>query len=415
MEIENGFKQTEVGVIPNDWEVRKLGSILKVVGGGAFRSTDSSSTGVKWLKISNVGINQAIWDDESYLPIELIKNNENFLLKENDYVLALTRPILDRKLKITRLKKDDVPALLNQRVGKIETAKSNSIQFAYYLFQKFETINALIQSMAGTDPPNLGNWGIYNVNCAIPPTLQEQTAIATALSDTDTLISSLEKLIAKKRNIKQGAMQELLKPKKGWEVKRLGDIASLKARIGWQGLTTSEYRTSGDYFLITGTEFKKGLIDWGKCFYVDEERFIQDKNIQIKQHDVLVTKDGTIGKIALIKSLPKPATLNSGVFVIRPINESFNPEFFYYLLLSDVFIKFLGQLTAGSTINHLYQKDFVTFKFSVPKTISEQQSIAKILLDMDEEITSLESKLEKYHQVKSGMMQNLLTGKIRLV
>jgi type I restriction enzyme S subunit len=199
-----------------------------------------------------------------------------------------------------------------------------------------------------------------------------------------------------------------------WEVKKLGEVATLKARIGWQGLTTSEYRKSGDYYLITGTEFKNGFIDWDNCFFVEEERYKQDKNIQIKEHDVLITKDGTIGKVALIKYLSKPATLNSGVFVIRPIINSFNPEFFYYILLSEVFLKFLSQLSAGSTINHLYQKNFVSFQFLIPKTIDEQKQIATILTDMDAEIESLEQKRDKYTMLKQGMMQQLLTGKIRI-
>ena len=142
----------------------------------------------------------------------------------------------------------------------------------------------------------------------IPPTIEEQKAIATALSDADELIQSLEKLIVKKRAIKQGAMQELLKPKEGWKTK-LGDVATLKARIGWQGLTTAEYKKTGDYLLITGTEFKNGFIDWENCFYVEYDRYKQDRNIQVKEKDILVTKDGTIGKVAFIKTLTKPATL----------------------------------------------------------------------------------------------------------
>ena len=123
---------------------------------------------------------------------------------------------------------------------------------------------------------------------------------------------------------------------------------------------------------------------------------------------------GTIGKVALIKHLEKPATLNSGVFVIRPIEGAFHPDFFYYLLCSNVFSTFLTQLSAGSTINHLYQKDFVNFIYKTPSTIAEQTAIATILSDMDAEIATLETKLAKTRQIKQGMMHNLLTGRIRL-
>ena len=209
-------------------------------------------------------------------------------------------------------------------------------------------------------------------------------------------------------------MQQLLKPKEGWEEIELGRSAIIKARIGWHGLTTDEYKNSGDYYLITGTEFKNGFIDWNSCHFVEFERYRQDKNIQIKKHDILVTKDGTIGKVALIKEVPKPATLNSGVFVIRPVDNSFNPEFFYYVLLSNAFYRFLSQLSAGSTINHLYQKDIISFRFNIPRSETEQKRIAKILSDMDNEIEVLDKQLKKYQKLKQGFMHILLTGKIRL-
>ena len=244
---------------------------------------------------------------------------------------------------------------------------------------------------------------------------KDQEAIAEALSDADALIESLEQLIAKKRHLKQGAMQELLRPRDGWVEKRLGNTAILKARIGWQGLTTAEYLNSGSFCLVTGTDFKGGFIDWSNCHYVEESRYRQDKNIQLKEHDVLVTKDGTIGKVALVNRLDKLATLNSGVFVIRPIENAFYPDFFYYLLCSRMFTDFLAQLSAGSTINHLYQKDFVNFLYKTPATVHEQTAIAAILSDMDAEIAALEAKLAKYRQIKQGMMYNLLTGRIRLI
>lgn len=199
-----------------------------------------------------------------------------------------------------------------------------------------------------------------------------------------------------------------------WEMKLLGNTAILKARIGWQGLTTSEYLESGDYYLVTGTEFKDGYIDWDNCHYVTESRYKQDKNIQLKENDILVTKDGTIGKVALINNLHKPATLNSGVFVIRPLNGAFHPVFFYYLLSSNLFKEFLAQLSAGSTINHLYQKDFVNFLYNTPPTLAEQEAIAEALGDADALIESLEQLISKKRQIKQGAMQELLIGKRRL-
>jgi len=195
-----------------------------------------------------------------------------------------------------------------------------------------------------------------------------------------------------------------------WDVKNLLDNFTLKARIGWQGLTTEEYLSTGDYGLVTGTDFRDGYIDWDNCVYVEKIRYVQDKNIQLKLNDVLVTKDGTIGKVAFVNKLPNPTTLNSGIFVVRPKNPNIDERFFYYILMSSYFDMFLSRITAGSTITHLYQKDFSTFNFILPPR-SEQTAIANVLSDTDAYIISLEKLIEKKRQIKEGAMQELLKPK----
>ena len=297
--------------------------------------------------------------------------------------------------------------------------KETDIKFMSYVLYDMN-LNQYSESSA---QPGLSVKKILELEYPIPKNKEEQTAIAEALSDMDSLISSLQKLIEKKKAIKQGAMQELLTGKKRlpgfnkeWEELNFAASAKLKARIGWQGLTTSEYLQSGFAYLITGTDFHSGRIKWDTCHFVDEKRYKQDLNIQIKKHDILLTKDGTIGKVAYISDIQKPTTLNSGVFVIRPAKEnSFDPNFVYHVLNSFIFDNFLAKLSAGSTINHLYQKDFVGFTFKAPSELVEQQAIAQVLSDMDNDIDQLEKKLAKCQQIKQGMIQELLTGRIRLV
>lgn len=413
MELKPGYKQSEVGVIPEDWKLQPLYELAeKIMVGIASAATHAyRDRGIVMFRNQNI--------KPGYL------NDSDILYIDPDYEMAF---------KNKRLKAND---LLIARTGYPGTASIVPPQYAGA--QSFTTLITrpnlslidvrflccFINSSKGQvyfERNQIGG-GQKNVNAGslkylpipFPPTLAEQEAIAEALSDADALIESLEQLIAKKRQIRQGALQELLKPKTDWIEKTLGKTTILKARIGWQGLTTAEYLDSGDYYLVTGTEFENGYIEWDNCHFVAEFRYKQDKNIQLNEHDVLVTKDGTIGKIALVTQLEKPATLNSGVFVIRPLDDAFHPVFFYYLLCSNLFTEFLGQLSAGSTINHLYQKDFVNFTYKTPATIAEQEDIAAILSDMDAEITTLEEKLVKAHQIKQGMMQELLTGRIRLV
>lgn len=195
-----------------------------------------------------------------------------------------------------------------------------------------------------------------------------------------------------------------------WEIINLNKNFTLKARIGWQGLTVSEYLNLGSYTLVTGTDFKKGYIDWNNVVFVAKERYVQDPNIQLKAGDILVTKDGTIGKVAFISHLQNPATLNSGIFVIRPTKSGITSQYIYYVLMSFYFNDFLSRITAGSTITHLYQKDFIHFNFPLPP-LTEQQAIAEALSNADSWIDSLEVLIEKKRLIKQGAIQELLRPK----
>lgn len=200
-----------------------------------------------------------------------------------------------------------------------------------------------------------------------------------------------------------------------WEATRIDKLCCLKARIGWQGLTTGEYLPQGDYVLITGTDFNDGYIDWKNCYYVSKWKYDQDINIQIKEGDVLISKDGTIGKVAFLDSIPGPGTLNSGVFVVRPKQDNvMNKAYLSWIFKSIWFKSFIDQLTVGSTINHLYQKDFVKFQLVYPNDISEQSRIATALSAIDNLISELGKLIEKKRAIKKGAMQQLLTGKKRL-
>ena len=295
--------------------------------------------------------------------------------------------------------------------------EDNIIKYIYYVLEAMH-LNQYVESSA---QPGLSVNKLLNLLAYVSTDSNEQQRIATVLADIDAMISSLKTLIAKKKAIKLSAMQELLTGKKRlpgfsgeWINFNLMKHSKIKARIGWQGLKKSEYLDSGYALLITGTDFDDGKVEWDSCHYVTRSRYEQDRNIQIQDNDILITKDGSLGKAALVQGLTKPATLNSGIFVIRPMQNAYDPVFVYHILSSFVFKDFLDKLSAGSTIIHLYQKDVGKFEFGLPPTIEEQEAIAALLSEMDSEIEALQQKLEKYRQLKQGMMQQLLTGKIRL-
>lgn len=198
-----------------------------------------------------------------------------------------------------------------------------------------------------------------------------------------------------------------------WKVKNVSESCLIKARIGWQGLKKTEYMSSGDYLLITGTDFDNGQVNWRTCAYVSKARYEQDSNIKIRPQDILISKDGTIGKVAYLGMIPKAGTLNSGIFVIRANDRKIDQVFLSKIFMSFYFEDFLNRLVAGSTINHLYQKDFVKFCFPLPNS-EEQAAIAAALSDVDSLISALTKKIEKKKAIKQGLMQQLLTGKKRL-
>ena len=199
-----------------------------------------------------------------------------------------------------------------------------------------------------------------------------------------------------------------------WEVFSVGEDCIVKARIGWQGLKTSEYLLSGEFGLITSTDIVDGDINWKTCFFVNKERYLQDSNIIVRNGDILVSKDGTIGKVGIVSNMPFPSTLNSGIFVIRTANSNIQQNGLTLAFVSSYFKSFIKRLTAGSTIVHLYQKDIVEFKFPLPSKKTEQEKIFQTLLNADKLISSLSKMIEKKRLIKQGAMQQLLTGKKRL-
>lgn len=149
-----------------------------------------------------------------------------------------------------------------------------------------------------------------------------------------------------------------------WVVKKIKHRCYVKGRVGWKGLKSSEFLKDGFSYLVTGTDFKNDTVDWDNCYHIDEERYNEDPYIQLQNEDLLITKDGTIGKLAVVTNLDKPACLNSGIFVVRSTNVDFSTRFLLWVLKSSTFSDFNGLTTYGSTIQHLYQNVFMEFAFA---------------------------------------------------
>lgn len=192
-----------------------------------------------------------------------------------------------------------------------------------------------------------------------------------------------------------------------WNIKRIKYFAQLKGRIGWQGLTSDEYTDVGPY-LITGIDFSDGGINWENCVHITEERWAEAPEIHIKNGDLLITKDGTVGKVAIVENLQGKASLNSGVLLIKTSGD-YNKKFLYWALLSEEFWTWFRLKNAGnSTIVHLYQNDFAEFSYTFPDAM-EQQAIADYLDKECARIDSIASDLEKQIALLQQYKKSLIT------
>lgn len=242
------------------------------------------------------------------------------------------------------------------------------------------------------------------------PPYKEQIVIATALSDTDALINSLEKLLVKKRNIKQGAMQKLLQRKESWEVKKLGEVLQIfKGKALSKGKLTENGRFRCILYGELFTTYKEVIHDVISSTNVAEGELSVDG-------DILFPGSTTTTGIDLAKASAitlNDVLLGGDIIILRRLKYNYNSIYLSYYL-NQVKKNQIAQTTKGITIHHLYGKDLSGIEASFPE-IEEQTKIAKVLSDMDAELEALERKLEKYRNIKAGMMQNLLIGKIRLV
>jgi type I restriction enzyme, S subunit len=206
----SGYKITEIGVIPEDWKSVCFADYLNIMSGLGFKKAEYSDIGIRLLRIDNVSYGQITWDSIVYLPLQYAEKFPNLVLSEGDILLALNRPITNNQLKLAVLTTEDSPAILYQRVGKIEVTNDKlDKRFAYFILKKFVR-KFVEESSVGSDQPFVSTTALKKIHIPLPPTKEEQIFIATMLSDMDSEITALEEKLSKVRHLKRGMMQELL-------------------------------------------------------------------------------------------------------------------------------------------------------------------------------------------------------------
>lgn len=406
--------------IPNGWKMQKLNELLTFLGGNAFKSSDATEDGVKWLKIANVGFGKVDWSTKDYLPSSFSNSFKKYLLAENDVIMALTRPILGEKLKIAKVRKHDTPALLNQRVAKLVPNDGYNLNFLYYILSKRSTVIEIENAIAGTDPPNLGFNDLKNVKVLVPQSKVEQGKIATILSTWDKAIELKEKLIELKKEQKKGIMQKLLTGEvrlpgfEGkWREVKLGKIG--KTYNGLTGKTAEDFG-EGKPYIPYKTIFDDSKIDLQKIDFVKISN--GEKQNSAKKGDIFFTTSSEtpneVGMSSVLLDDIDEIYLNSFCFGYR-LND-FNvllPKFAQHYFRSEGFRRKIYVLAQGSTRFNISKNEVMKITIKIPE-LKEQEGISKILSESDREIKLLVDQVSKLKEQKQGLMQLLLTGKIRV-
>ena len=253
--------------------------------------------------------------------------------------------------------------LCNNFTSILRIKENINSKYVFYFFRNsYKNKKVLKFQNKTTGIINLKLQNYLNESCIFLPELKIQNKIVN-------ILDNLENIIEKNQNYLThlGVLTKSLFTKYSiGEKESIANLCYIKARIGWQGLTKKEYLSNGEYYLITGVDFKNEKIDFKNCFYVTKERYNQDENIKVKINDILLTKDGTIGKVAIVDKLEKPATLNSGVFVLRPKVNNLNVTYLMHSLISEDFKKFIDDIKIGATVPHLNQAALLKYKLILP-------------------------------------------------
>lgn len=197
-----------------------------------------------------------------------------------------------------------------------------------------------------------------------------------------------------------------------WSVVPLKYYLSLKGRIGWNGLKSEEFQEKSYAYLVTGQDFNSDVVNWEKCYQISKERYDEDPFIQLENGDLLVTKDGTIGKVAKVANLDKPACLNSGIFVVKQTKGVFEQNYLYWFFVSNQLKEFVGFNSTGSTIAHLYQNVFENMPLAVP-SLTEQKAIASYLDykvgQIDASISAINTQIDDLKSYRQSIISEAVT------
>lgn len=413
--VKQGYKQTEIGVVPEDWEVFRLNEICSI------NPQRDKHLLTEFIYVDLESAVNGILKNKKIINRIKAPSRAQRQFKKNDILYQMVRPYQKNNLFIN-FEATQYIASTGYAVIRGLYGKSVS-KYLYYYLHTDSFVNTVLNNCTGTSYPAINPIALSNIKIRIPPNINEQERIAEALSDVDELIFSLEKLIAKKKAIKQGTMQELLTGKKRlqgfsgkWKNIPLEEIGSLTGAGVDKKIIADELPITLLNYTNVYNQISIARNDLNHRVTASREKI---KNCSIFKGDVFLTPTSETPEdiaVSAVASEDMPDVVYSyHVVRLRP-HSYFNGNYINYTLLTPMFRKQAIRYAEGSGVRYVITlKKFKEMMLYIPTDKKEQDSIVSILSDMDNEIEVLEQKLAKTRQIKQGMMQQLLTGKIRLV
>jgi len=419
MELKPGYKQTEVGAIPDDWQVKTLQDVFTLKHGFSFSSEYFSKTGPIVLTPGNFRLVGGLYFEDRNTKRYSGFYSSNMTFSRGDLLIVMTDLTPDCNLlgKPAFVESDEI-ILHNQRIGKVVLKdKSVQVQLLFYLLLSRHYLDRIKEQATGSTVRHTSNKSIYSIQLAWPPTEAEQRAIAVALSDVDGLLGGLDRLIAKKRDLKQAAMQQLLTG----QTRLPGFHGEWGAKIGYKqtevGVIPEDWNL--EYIeniahITTGSKNTQDRIEDGQYpFFVRSQTVERINSYSFDGEAVLTAGDG-VGTGKVFHYINGKFDVHQRVYRISDFTKGMN-GYFFYLYFSTYFYSRIMQMTAKSSVDSVRRGMIARMRVPLPPTEAEQKAIAAVLSDMDAELAALEQRREKTRALKQAMMQELLTGKTRLI
>lgn len=415
MNIPQGYKQTEFGPIPSDWGVCTFQNVLTTFSSGAtpYRGIPEYYKGnVRWISSGELNYNK-IFDTIEHISQQAVRNTNLRVHQSGTFLMAITG--LEAEGTRGRCAFVGAPATTNQSCLAINGTERMCTEYLFWFYRMWGQYLAF-KYCQGTKQQSYTANIVKNLPIYGPKDIAEQKAIAEALGDIDGLIAALDKKIAKKRLIKQGAMAQLLTGKKRlpgfsdpWVEKRLGDMGHLMNGYTFKSET---YNLAGEFKIITIANVQSGYLMINACNRIIELPVDIQPHQMLKKGDILISMTGNVGRTCVVNQTKCLLNQRVGKFDID--KDFISSQFLFELLKNEHFENAMIDAGQGAAQANIGKNDIENYKCYVPRNKAEQKAIATILNDMDKEIDDLEAQRDKYRLLKSGMMQKLLTGQIRL-